>query len=179
MTILKKNAGSYVRADPPFATSELRRALECAYPRVNAEGLLNTRGPVNEFPILEMPTTEPKKEKPEPRDAFGFTPIPIQQLEAMDLKLEYVVDRLFVGEGSLFVGGQEKTFKTGLTMDLLISLASGEKFLGEFEILQRKTAVMFTAEIGLPTAQQLVRRICAAKGLEPSPALAETEDGAG
>jgi hypothetical protein len=155
-----------VDANPAFSPAELQRTVMCARQRVAGEGALSTKGPVNEFEVIDVPRDT--GDEPIKRSKYGFEPVRFDKLEAMDLRLDFLVDRMFVGEGSMFVGGQEKTFKTGVTVDLLISLATGSKFLGEFEINDRRSSVIFTAEIGLPTAQRLNRRICQQKGVDPS-----------
>jgi hypothetical protein len=156
---------AHVPADPPFSEADIQRTLECAYPRVMAEQSFATEGPVNEFPVLG-PSKKAKKDK---RDkGYGFVPVPVNELMAMDLKLEYLVDRAFVGEGAMFIGGREKTFKTGIAVDLLLSLATGCKFLDEFAVMDTRSSVIFTAEIGMPSAQQLIRRISKAKGIDAS-----------
>ena len=150
-----------VPAIPAFEGKQIRRTIECAYARVTAEGGVNTKGPENEFPLLAVPDIIP-----EDPDDYGFNPIPVGELMQMDLKLEYLVDRAFVGEGSLFIGGREKCFKTGVVFDLIISLATGKPFLGEFEVLDHRTSVVFTAEIGLPSAQALIGRVAESKGID-------------
>lgn len=155
---------AHMPANPEFSLEDIQRTLECAYPHVQSEGSFATRGPNNEFEILKPS----KKRKRDKRDkGYGFLPVPVDELMAMDLKLEYLVDRAFVGEGPLFIGGREKSFKTGVAFDLILSLATGKPFLGEFAVLDMRSAVVFTAEIGMPMAQNLIKRIARSKDIDP------------
>jgi len=156
---------SHVSADPEFSLADIQRTIECAYPHVQADSSFATCGSENEFEVLKPSKKNPKDERDR---GYGFTPIPVNELMAMDLKLEYLVDRAFIGEGALLIGGREKTFKTGLALDLLLSLATGAKFLNEFKVMDTRSAVIFTAEIGMPSAQHLIKRISASKDIDPS-----------
>lgn len=149
-----------VPADPPFPDWQIRRTLECAYNHTVAAGEFNTAGIDNEFADLSA-TEAPKDEY----EIFGFRRWPVDVLEGMDLKLEWLIEDSFVGEGALFIGGREKTFKTGIAADLLVSLATGTPFLGQFPVAERRTSVLFTAEIGLARAKYLIQSIRIAKGI--------------
>jgi hypothetical protein len=71
---------------------------------------------------------------------------------------------LTAGEpGGLF--GSFKTLKTSLTADLLISLASGTPFLGQFAVPEPGRTLFMSGESGLAALQSLGRRICASRGI--------------
>lgn len=152
-----------VPASPPFEPEDIQRTIECAYARVMADGEFDSEGAVNEFDVIPE---APQSDKPK-SSLYGFDPVPIGDLVRADLKIEYLVDRAFIGEGALIVGGKEKCFKTNLCMDLAISLITGGEFLGEFSVLERREVSFFTAEIGKAAAQQLALRVMRSKGLDP------------
>jgi hypothetical protein len=158
-------------ADPPFSQADIRRTIECAVPHVISDGSIGTLtqadipwgepgsiGDEDEFSVVEVPKL---------LGNYGFDPVPVRDLMRQDLKLEYVVEGAFVGEGALFIGGREKCFKTGVAVDLLVSLTTGLDFLGAFKVNKRMSSVLFTAEIGMPSAQNLFKRIADAKGIDP------------
>lgn len=159
-----------VPADPEFTESELRHKVECAFRSVHdAEDCFGEQSAQNEFDVIEgyVPPSDDDKT----RTRYGFLPIRLDKLEEMDLEVGFVVKSLLVDREGLFIGGREKSFKTGIAADLALSLSTGVPFLNRFEVLcERKTVSFFTAEIGLPTAQTLFSRIRRAKGL-PSGAI--------
>ena len=159
-------------ADPPFSQADIRRTIQCAVPHVLADGSIDTLsqddikwgepgsddGDEDEFEVVEVEKITGN---------YGFDPVPVRELMRKDLKLEYIVEGAFVGEGSMFIGGREKCFKTGVAVDLLISLATGRPFLGEFKVNRRIRSTLFTAEIGMPSAQNLFQRIATSKDIDP------------
>lgn len=149
-----------IPAEPEFSETEIRHAIECAYDRTTADGEFNN--PMPEFGVIELP---PEAKKPENR--YGFKVSSFSDLMAKDLRLEYLVEGAFVGEGALFIGGREKTFKTGIAVDLLISLATGAPFLNHFPVKARRRSVLFTAEIGEARAKFLGKAVADGKGLDP------------
>jgi hypothetical protein len=65
--------------------------------------------------------------------------------------------------GGIF--GAFKTLKTSLTADLLISLASGTPFLGQFPVAEPCRTLFLSGESGLAALQSIARRIGTARGL--------------
>jgi hypothetical protein len=149
---------------PPATEAERAHKLVCAYQHAVADGTFATLGSEHEFDDLEV--VDSPAEGSEEEEDFGFKDYTAEELEDMDLKLEYIVDQAFIDKQPLFIGGREKCFKTGCAMDLLVSLASGTPFMGRFDTLGVRSSVMFTAEIGLAPAQHLLRRIRQSKGIE-------------
>jgi hypothetical protein len=72
------------------------------------------------------------------------------------------------GEPSL-VGGVAKCLKTGLTLDLAISLASGTPFLGTFPVPRPARVAFFSGESGEETLGAAAQRIAGSKGLGDVP----------
>lgn len=146
---------------PPFSAKERAHRLRCAYAHTMGDGTYNTLGVENEFTVLKHP--EPEGDKP--NLDFGFEPIDLTDLlENEDLKLEFIVEGAFVADQSLFIGGQQKCFKTGVAADFAISMAIGGKFLGRFQCLEQRRSAFFTAEIGQAKAKFLAKSILASKG---------------
>lgn len=170
-----------IPATPPFDEDEIQRAIDCAYTRVEADGQFKTEGFCSEFDVIPQPSTPvsqkglPIPGQPQtvaadddsPMAKYGFEPIPIEKLVRMDLKLEWLVDRVLIGKGPLIIGGREKCFKTSLAMDLAVSLATQTKWLGEFQVNHMRETAFFTAEIAQEDCQELSIRIMEAKGLDP------------
>ena len=51
-----------------------------------------------------------------------------------------------------------------MAADLLLSIASGDKFLGEFAIASQARSLFMSGESGFAILQETARRICEAKG---------------
>jgi hypothetical protein len=157
-----------VPAQPPFDDAQIQRTAECAFTRVTNDGEFGV--PTPEFEIIEGGPSEPQPEPEVDEDGvdrekeFGYNFLTASELLSKDLKLEYLVDQAFVDHGSLFIGGDQKTFKTGLAVDLLISLATGTPFLNHFAVNEKRTGAIFTAEIGEVKAQILLKSILHSKG---------------
>jgi len=154
---------AYVPADPPFSTDELRHKIESAFRSVHAdEGEFGKQSAEVEFD--DIPGATP----PTLQDIYGFNPIKLSDLSAMEFDTGFAVKGLLVDKEGLFIGGREKSFKTGIAADLAVSLATGEPFLNQFDILcEPKRTAFFTAEIGVRAAQALFGRITRSKGLNP------------
>jgi hypothetical protein len=148
-----------VPAEPPFPPEQIQRAIECAFNQTNHDGEFNN--PTPEFEATKVEDVEEEdREK-----LFGYNFVTGDELLAKDLKLEYLVDQAFVGEGTMFIGGDQKTFKTNLSVDLLVSLATGTPFLNHFKVNSTRSSAIFTAEIGEVKAQLLLRSILDSRGL--------------
>jgi hypothetical protein len=160
-----------VPAVPPFPPEQIQRVIECAYNQTVHDGHFDN--PVPEFEeIPEDPT--PELGDPEEQDReklFGYNFLTADELLAKDLKLEYLVDQAFVGEGTMFIGGDQKTFKTGLAVDLLVSLSTGGPFLNHFKVNGTRSSALFTAEIGEVKAQLLLKSILHSKGFTRAPGI--------
>lgn len=156
-----------VPAIPPFDDAQIVRTIECAVTRVSDDGEFNV--PTPEFEVIEGagPSEPIVKVKPEKIPDDGFESYSVAELVDLNPQLTYLVDKCLVGEGAAFIGGRDKTFKTGIAMDLAISLWTGKPFLGHFEVFEQRSSVFFTAEIGLARANTLVRAICSARGVDP------------
>lgn len=164
----------HVPAVPPFAPHEIQRIINCAYKRTMSDGDYGIRTPAawDDLPVVEHELTPvpppPKPEAGSDEDRYGFKVYRGDLLEDMDLTIEWLVENAFVEGGALFIGGREKTFKTSVALDLLVSLAGRGSFLGRFAALERRSSVLFTAEIGIARARVLQTSIRRAKGIPKS-----------
>jgi len=167
-----------VPANPKFDDDQIQRTIECAFNRVTEDDEFGV--PTPEFDILPGPSKAKPEEPPPPIEEvdpedreklFGYNFLTADELLAKEIKLEWLIERAFVGEGTLFIGGDQKTFKTGLAMDLLVSLSTGAPFLNHFQVNETKRSVMFTAEIGEVKAQLLLRSILQSRGSTRAPGL--------
>ena len=61
--------------------------------------------------------------------------------------------------------GLNKTLKTSIAADLLISLASGTPFLGRFAVPEPGRVLFMSGESGLAALLSIAQRICGARGL--------------
>ena len=103
----------------------------------------------------------------ETSERFRFNPVPSAQFFAAERRHVWVVKRLLVWGEPVVIGGPRKCLKTSLLLDLGISLASGTKFLGHFDVYRRMKVAILSGESGETTIEQATRRICFARGIDP------------
>ena len=84
-----------------------------------------------------------------------------------DIQVEYLVDKLLAASSPTVVGGRFKTLKTLITADLIVSMSSGTRFLNKWKCRQVPVAV-WSGESGRLVLQNAMRRICWARGIQPS-----------
>jgi hypothetical protein len=106
------------------------------------------------------------------------------QLNSGRFETRFLIPGILVAAQPGGIFGAFKTLKTSLTADLLISLASGTPFLGQFPVAQPGRTLFLSGESGLAALQSIARRICTARGLsldtladfELSPRLPRLDD---
>jgi len=147
---------------PPFTDEELQHKVECAWFATHAENEFGVEGlgMFNALPLVE----DTNEELLRVRKELGI--ITTAQLAEVE-DPTFLIENLFVDREALFIGGREKSFKTGLAADLAISLATATSFLGAFPVKSKRRVVFFTAEIGNPAIKLWVQRICRQKGIGP------------
>jgi hypothetical protein len=118
-------------------------------------------------PGSEVPEVEPISEEVwrDARSLFGFQRITEYGTAEPG---NYLVDRLLVIGQPGIICAPHKCLKTTLSIDLAISLASGTKFLGYFDVPKRCRVCLMTGESGEKTVSETVERICKAKGIKRS-----------
>lgn len=92
-------------------------------------------------------------------DAFDFQSLTDAEFMAADFTVDWFVDEVLAVGQPLLIGGVQKSMKTSLSLDLLISIASGNPFLGQFEITRQAPVYIVSGELGGPTLQAISRAI--------------------
>jgi hypothetical protein len=87
------------------------------------------------------------------------------QLNSGQFDTRYLIPGILAAAQPGGIYGAFKTLKTSLTADLLISLASGTPFLGEFPVTEPGRTLFLSGESGLAALQSIARRIATARGL--------------
>lgn len=97
---------------------------------------------------------------------LGFAqPIGLQDFLSTDYSVDFLVDRCLVRDSSCIIAGASKSLKTTISLHLALCLASGQKFLGNFETVQ--TPVMFaSAESGAAVLQRNLKGMGDYAGLD-------------
>ena len=110
---------------------------------------------------------DPWHEQTKAADEITYPVHTLAELVSGDFTIDYLIRGIVAKGQPTIVAGMQKTLKTSITLDLAISLASGEPFLGQFNVDHRANVLMMTGESGLPTLQETAIRICRAKGIDP------------
>src|SRR5207302_1881659 len=111
-----------------------------------------------------------KKQKPNTDNAqttgWRANFITSKQLAEGDFRPKWLEKRIFVEKMTAVVGASAKGMKTSLMIDLAVSLGSGTKFLGKFDVDRKVRVAMLSGESGRFTMQETAKRICAARGID-------------
>jgi hypothetical protein len=65
----------------------------------------------------------------------------------------------------MIAAGQAKSLKTSMILDLMVSLITKKKFLGNFPVVKQSNVILMSGESGLDSLQNTTLRICASKGI--------------
>lgn len=88
------------------------------------------------------------------------------ELDATAFSVSYFVDYLLAENQDAIIAAPQKALKTTIAADLLLSIASGERFLGEFQVVSQARSLFMSGESGFSVLQETARRICRAKGTQ-------------
>lgn len=108
---------------------------------------------------------EPNDGQAAERD-FGLTLMTSGEFEAADFRQNYLVSNVLVEGQPCIIGGPKKCLKTGVIVDLAISLGTGTPFLShpDFSVPQRKRVCVLSGESGGYTLRATAKRVCKARG---------------
>src|SRR5262249_45698775 len=104
----------------------------------------------------------------EPTAGWVWSPMSSHEFFSTDFKPTWLVKRVLVKNQPGVVGGPIKCLKTTIGIDLAVSLASGTPFLGFLEVYRPVRVAVLSGESGSWTLQETARRICAARGIDPT-----------
>jgi len=99
-------------------------------------------------------------------NAVRFNAVSCTELARGDYRVNYLIQDILPEGMPCMIGGQLKTMKTMLSIDLAISLATGTDFLGCFPVMQAARVMYFIGEGGLAIAQDYARRVAASHGID-------------
>lgn len=102
--------------------------------------------------------------RPQPKPDVEFVGMTSRELAASQFDLVYAVDGLLVKGQPGVLAGPKKTLKTNISVDLAISLAQGDAFLGRFPVSTPMRAGVMSGESGAATIQETARRVAKSKG---------------
>lgn len=100
------------------------------------------------------------------RSPDGTLPVqPAHQLPAQEAALRWLITQLWAANGVGLIGGEPKTNKSFLALDILVSVASGTPCLRHFPVINPGRVLLFAAEDALHIVRQRLEGICAAAGV--------------
>lgn len=94
----------------------------------------------------------------------AFNRITALELARAKFDMTYLVEGVLVKDQPAGLVGPKKALKTNISLDLAISLATGGKFLGYFNVPEPKRMAVMSGESGMATIQETAKRICTAAG---------------
>jgi len=92
---------------------------------------------------------------------FGI--VDAEELEELDLSVDYLIEDVLVDKQVMLVSGPQKALKTTTLLDMAVSLSTGTPFLGRFAVPEKKNVLFLTAESGLGTIRDKLNSIVTAR----------------
>jgi len=112
----------------------------------------------------EVFLSKAKRHEVEPSDvAPRIEFIDTRTLEATEYRLDWLVKNVLVADQPCIAGGPKKSLKTSMLIDLAVSIGTGGKFLGTFDVPNVRRVGVISGESGEATIQETYRRIRRAK----------------
>ncbi len=93
-------------------------------------------------------------------------------LAAAKYPRHWLVEGLFLAARPAVIGGPMKALKTGLAVDLAVSLGTGTPFLGHFPVPKQRRVAVFCGESDPAELQDRARRVAAGRGADLDGCLA-------
>jgi hypothetical protein len=100
-------------------------------------------------------------------DTYRFAPLTSPEFFGADWRPTWLVKRMLVKDQPVIIGAPKKSLKTTIACDLTISLATGGRFLGHFDVYNPVRTAFISGESGQHTIQETGRRVAASKGVDP------------
>lgn len=97
-------------------------------------------------------------------ESFGDL-MTFDEFMARDFNQKFLIDNVIIKGQNFVIGGRQKTLKTNIACDLMISLASGRPFLGRFTVNEPVRVGFWSGESGGTSLQNTMRSICKARGI--------------
>jgi AAA domain-containing protein len=94
---------------------------------------------------------------------WTFSPIGSDTFACTDYRPTWLIEGALVAKQPAIFGGQTKSLKTSIAVDMALSLGSGHPFLGTFRIYRRLPVAVLSGESGPWALQEVANRICAAR----------------
>ena len=120
-----------------------------------------------------------KEKTPDPSlngEVKKFDWLSLNDLLIYSKKPEWLVDQVWMQENVGWIAGVGKSFKSVISLDLALSVASGKPFLDRFEVLDPGPVLMVQEEDPTQRVANRIKAIAAAKGLTGA-SLKIEEDG--
>lgn len=114
----------------------------------------------------EMPPDEEMPRDDRRPNGFVYAPIDSKAFATGDYRPTWLVKRLLVARQPCIVGAPRKSLKTSTMADLAVSLATGTKFLGSFDVYRPVRTAFLSGESGESATQSIALRVCASKGID-------------
>lgn len=157
-----------IRVDPiDFTDTEIAHKIECAFEETVSGGefaMYNARAQFDAVEEIEIEETTIVIR-------HGYEGNSILQHFATfspETRPKYIIDEVMFEQGALMIGGQQKSFKTSIGLDLLVSLATLKPFLNSFPVeCDPKSIAIFSAETTEWMMTDYLSTILASKGLKP------------
>ena len=109
--------------------------------------------------------------RPAIRGSFSGEVLSSAEFAEAEYPREWLVEEfMVVGEPAIW-GGEKKSLKTSIAIDLAVSLGASStesRFLDRFDVPRRKRVLMLSGESGAATIQETVRRICHQRSISMS-----------
>lgn len=93
----------------------------------------------------------------------GIESMSSAELEAGQFDQSYLVSDVLASDQPCVLAAPKKCLKTNIAIDLTLSLASGDRFLGKFYVPQPVRVALISGESGAATIQETARRIARSK----------------
>jgi len=99
------------------------------------------------------------------RNEQPFNRITAAELATAQYDMTYLVDNVLIRDQPAGLVGPKKSLKTNISIDLAVSLATGGRFLGYFNVPRSRRVALMSGESGMATIQETAHRVCGAAGV--------------